>query len=292
MTNNQQPITVGIVGLGLIGGSLGLDLRSASNNLTVIGVSRSEATCKAAVEIGVADRASIHLTTLGAADIIFLCTPIDKIAPTLAQLVPYLSPRTIVTDVASVKVPIVRECSQLWTNFIGGHPMAGTEKQGIEAAQKGLFVGCNYVLTPTETTTQNAVDLVKTIISLLKVRIYCCSPEVHDCAVACISHAPVIVSAALIAALRGEADVSVLNLAKQIASSGFRDTSRVGGGNPELGLMMARYNRDNLLRSLTQYRHYFDEIITEIEAENWDTLSLILQQTQEFREEIYPSGRT
>jgi arogenate dehydrogenase (NADP+) len=289
MSNNQQPITVGIVGLGLIGGSLGLDLRSAPNNLTVIGVSRSEITCKTAVEIGVADHASMNLATLGAVDLVFLCTPIDRIAPTLEQLIPYLSPTTIVTDVASVKVPIVHECSQLWANFVGGHPMAGTEKQGIEAAQKGLFLGCNYVLTPTEKTAENAINLVRTIIALLKARIYCCSPEVHDRAVACISHSPVMISAALIAACRGETDVSVLNLAKQIASSGFRDTSRVGGGNPELGLMMARYNRDNLLRSLTQYRQHLDEIITEIEAENWDKLELILRQTKDFREEIFPS---
>ena len=287
MIDNQQPITVGIVGLGLIGGSLGLDLRSASKNLTVIGVSRSEATCKTAVEIGVADRASIDLTTLSAADIVFLCTPIDRIAPTLERIVPYLSPTAIVTDVASVKVPIVRECSQLWTNFVGGHPMAGTERQGIAAAQKGLFAGSNYILTPTETTSKNAINLVKLIIGLLNVRIYCCSPEIHDRAVACISHSPVMVSAALIAAFRGETDVSVLNLAKQIASSGFRDTSRVGGGNPELGLMMARYNRDNLLRSLVQYRQHLDEIIDEIEAEKWDKLALILQQTQEFRNHIF-----
>ena len=282
--------SVGIVGLGLIGGSLGLDLRSHTpKNLRVIGVSRSEVTCQTAVEIGVADHASIDLATLSTADIVFLCTPIDRIVPTLERLVSYLSPTTVVTDVASVKVPIVRECSQLWANFIGGHPMAGTEKQGIEAAQKGLFAGSNYILTPTETTSQKSVDLVKLIIGLLNVRISCCSPEVHDRAVAYISHSPVMVSAALIAACREQTDISVLNLAKKIASSGFQDTSRVGGGNPELGLMMARYNRDNLLRSLVEYRQHLDEIINEIEAENWDNLESILQQTQEFRHQIFPN---
>jgi arogenate dehydrogenase (NADP+) len=280
MNNENESLTVGIVGLGLIGGSLGLDLRSLANNITVLGVSRSQETCNIAVEIGAVDRASLDLAILSEVDIIFLCTPIDKIAPTLKQIVPYLSHETTVTDVASVKLAIVQECSHLWANFVGGHPMAGTEKQGIEAAQKGLFIGAPYVLTPTEITPENAVCRLKQIVELLGSKIYCCSPEIHDRAVAWISHLPVMVSAALIAACSDETEASVLNLARQIASSGFRDTSRVGAGNPELGLMMARYNRENLLQSLAQYRQNLDQIIAAIAAEDWGNLAEILQETQ------------
>lgn len=277
--------TVGIVGLGLIGGSLGLDLQT--NNVQVVGVSRSQETCKIAVEIGAAHSASVDFAILDRADIIFLCTPIDKIAPTLRQIVPYLAPETIVTDVASVKGMIVRECSQLWVNFVGGHPMAGTEKQGIEAAQKGLFLGAPYILTPTATTAETAVCRVRQIIELLGSKIYYCLPEVHDRAVAWVSHLPVMVSAALIAACAGEAELPVLNLSRQIASSGFRDTSRVGAGNTELGLLMARYNRDNLLQSLVKYRQHLDRIIAEITGEEWGNLAKTLQQNQQFRNQIF-----
>ena len=272
---------VGIVGLGLIGGSLGLDLRS--RGLEVLGVSRREKTCQMALERGVADRVSVSLSLLAAAEIVFICTPIAAIAPTVKGLIPHLVPETIVTDVGSVKMPVVQACSQLWHHFLGGHPMAGTQEQGIEAAQKDLFAGAPYVLTPTETTPLAAVKKVEEIGRSLGSQVYICSPEDHDRAVAWISHLPVTVSAGLISACMSESEPTVLRLAQRLASSGFRDTSRVGGGNPELGVMMARYNRQQLLRSLFQYRQSLDQLIELIEQENWDTLEQILKSTQKAR---------
>jgi arogenate dehydrogenase (NADP+) len=269
--------TIGIVGLGLIGGSLGLDLRS--RGFQVYGVSHQARTCQIAVERGIADEAGLSLELLALADIIFICTPIAAIAPTLKQLIPYLSPNTIVTDVGSVKTPIVQECSQLWDYFVGSHPMAGTAEQGVEAAQKDLFVNAPYVLTPTTTTPAIATQRVEEIATLLGAKIYTCSPEQHDRAVAWISHLPVMVSAALIDACTSETDASVIELAKQLASSGFRDTSRVGGGNPELGVMMAEYNRENLLRSLSLYRDRLDRLIQYIQQEDRDRLNNVLEST-------------
>ncbi|MFM6318005.1 MAG: prephenate dehydrogenase dimerization domain-containing protein, partial [Dolichospermum sp.] len=98
-------------------------------------------------------------------------------------------------------------------------------------------------------------------------------PEQHDKAVSWISHLPVIVSASLIAACLSETDPEIAKLAQNFASSGFRDTSRVGGGNPELGVMMAQYNRQALLNSLYQYRENLDEFIHIIEGENWELLA-------------------
>ena len=272
---------VGIVGLGLIGGSLGLDLRS--QGMTVLGVSRREKTCQIAWEKGVVDRASVSFDLLSAADTIFLCTPIAAIPPTLQQLIPLLSPQAVVTDVGSVKAPIVAQCCQLWPNFVGGHPMAGTAEQGIEAARQGLFARTAYLLTPTEETPPGAVSQVEAIVRTLGTKIYYSSPEIHDRAVAWISHLPVIVSAGLIEACLKEPEAEVLKLAQQLASSGFRDTTRVGGGNPELGVMMARYNRQALLRSLRQYAQSLEGLITDIEQENWDTLEQLLNKTQQAR---------
>ncbi len=151
---------IGIVGLGLIGGSLGLDLKAQGQE--IIGVSRKASTCDIAVARGVADKASTDLSILSEAEIIIICTPIAKIAETLQQLVPYLNSETIVTDVGSVKEPIVTACSQLWSNFIGGHPMAGTTEQGINAAKANLFTNAAYVFTPA---TENAwgIDKLKNI---------------------------------------------------------------------------------------------------------------------------------
>ena len=269
---------VGIVGLGLIGGSLGLELRS--QGIKVLGVSRGQQTCQIALELGVADRAQTDLSLLTSADLVFVCTPLAAIVPTVEQLIPHLQPQTIITDVGSVKTPIVEACTRLWSTFVGGHPMAGTAQQGIEAAQLNLFRDAAYVLTPTATTPSQALTKVEEIARSLGSQVSTCSPQAHDRAVAGISHLPVMISAALIAACSADESAP---LAQRLASSGFRDTSRVGGGNPSLGVQMARYNRSQLLRSLLQYRQNLDHIIAQIEQENWDTLEEILQSTQQAR---------
>ena len=264
---------IGIVGLGLIGGSLGLDLRSQKHY--VIGISRKENTCKIALDRGVVDRASTEFTALSDVEVVIMCTPISAIAPTIKQIIPYLKSDTIITDVGSVKHSIVTECSKLWSNFIGGHPMAGTAESGIDAAQADLFTDAAYVFTPTENNQPEAVEKLKAIALDLNAIPYICDAKVHDRAVSWISHLPVMVSASLITACLQE-DPDTLKLAQILASSGFRDTSRVGGGNPELGVMMAKYNREELLRSLHSYRDNLDEVINLIEGEKWDSLEQIL----------------
>ncbi|MEM8604273.1 MAG: prephenate/arogenate dehydrogenase, partial [Cyanobacteria bacterium P01_H01_bin.121] len=243
---------IGIVGLGLIGGSLGLKWRSQGHQ--IVGISRRADTCTRALQLGVADIATTALTALKSADVIVLATPLSAIVPTVEQLVPILHPETCLTDVGSAKAAIVSAIEALWPNFVGGHPMAGKAESGIEVAEANLFAGCPYVLTPTVSTPQEATACISELSQSLGSKLYTCSPAEHDRAVAWISHLPVMVSASLIRACLQEADPKVLELAQQLASSGFRDTSRVGGGSPELGVMMARHNRAAVLESLAQYR--------------------------------------
>ncbi|MEG3908886.1 prephenate/arogenate dehydrogenase [Microcoleus sp. w2-18bC1] len=278
-------MNIGIVGLGLIGGSIGLDLRSRGFN--VFGVSSRQQTCDRAQARGVVNEASINLSLMAAADVVFICTPLGSIESIVRELVPYLPPDTIVTDVGSVKTPIVQAVSPLWPNFVGGHPMAGTAESGIEAAIPDLFVGRPYVVTPTAQTPTLAVDKVEEIARLLGAKVYRCEPEDHDRAVAWISHLPLMASATLVAACDREGDRDIVNLAQHLASSGFRDTSRVGGGNPELGVMVAKYNREELLRSLSIYRDSLDEFISDIAAENWQALEQKLKLTQQARENYH-----
>ncbi|MGL5832264.1 MAG: prephenate/arogenate dehydrogenase [Waterburya sp.] len=265
---------IGIVGLGLIGGSLAIDLRSQGHQ--IYGIARQTKTCEIALSQGITDEASSEVAILAPTEVIIICTPIQAIAPTIKQIIPHISPETIITDVGSVKQPIVEECSLLWQNFIGGHPMAGTTASGIEAAVANLFTGAAYVFTPTEQSKLENVEKLKAIALELNAIPHVCDAQVHDRAVSWISHLPVMVSASLIkACLQEEPDT--LELAQILASSGFRDTSRVGGGNSELGVMMAKYNRAELLRSLLQYRQNLDEIIALIKEEDWQSLETILQ---------------
>lgn len=274
-------MNIGIVGLGLIGGSLGLELRSLGHR--VLGVSRREQTCELAVARKIVDDADVDMSLMATAEVVYICTPIAAIARAVELLIPHLSPTAIITDVGSVKMPVVEAIAPLWPNFVPAHPMAGTEESGLDAAVFNLFAGRSYVFTPVETTPFSALDTVEEIARALQAKVYRCTPQEHDRAVAWISHLPVIAAASLIDACTHEASPAVLDLAKKFASTGFRDTTRVGGGNPELGLMMAKYNRQELINSLCGYRDRLDWFITQIEQQNWDALSATLHHTHQTR---------
>lgn len=273
--------TIGIVGLGLIGGCLALDFKQLG--YTVYGVARRPATASTALQRGIVTQASCDLTLMAQVDMVFVCTPMATIVATVGQLAEHLPKSAIVTDVGSVKGEIVAAATALWPNFVGGHPMAGKAESGLAAAESGLFQQRPYVVTPIETTRPAAVEQVVAIATQLGSQIYTATPSAHDRAVAAISHLPVMVSSSLLHTCTSEADAHVKTLAQQLASSGFRDTSRVGGGNPDLGTMMAQYNRPALLQALQQYRQQLDSTIELIEAEQWETLATRLSVAQQER---------
>ena len=277
-------MNIGIVGLGLIGGSLGLDILALEKDDYVWGLSRNPETCKQAIKIKAVNIASTDIVEIpdrDRTDIIVICTPIAAILPTIAALAPQLPSNVIFTDVGSVKAAIIEPASKICKRFVGSHPMAGTAFQGILAAERNLFKNRPCVITPS--TDIEAVEKVRSLWQSVGMNIYECSPEEHDRAVASISHLPVIVSASLIDACQNEEDKSVLKLAQNLASSGFRDTSRVGGGNPELGRLMAEYNQSALLRSLYTYQQSLQEVINLIENKQWQELEVLLANTQRDR---------
>jgi len=268
--------TIGIIGLGLIGGSLGLDLYQKGHH--ILGISRAPQSCRRALERKACHQASSNMELVRDADLIFLCTPIGSIISTLEAILPYVSASTILTDVASVKGAIVEKCSMLCSNFIGGHPMAGNAHTGIEAAQHNLFRNAPYVLTPIETTPVESLETMQDIIAELGSITYISDPYEHDRSVSWISHLPVMVSAALLESVNSKAEPKILELAKNLASSGFRDTTRIGGGNPQLGLMMAQYNQEAILDSLINYQQVLQEITDDIRKQDWSSLETILQR--------------
>jgi arogenate dehydrogenase (NADP+) len=281
-------MNIGIAGLGLIGGSLGLDLRTLGHYVLLI--SRSPDTCKQAVAIGAVDAAcqeASMIPYLSETDVVFICTPIPAIVPTIAAIVsairnnaPQVLSNTIFTDVGSVKSAIVSEATKL-CRFVGSHPMAGTAFSGINAAERNLFNSRPCVITPSED--REAMSVVRSLWTSIGMLVYECDPEAHDRSVAWISHLPVMVSAALILSCQRESDTGVAQLAQNLASSGFRDTSRVGGGNPELGRLMAEYNQTALLQTLHTYQDVLQSLISDIENGNWDALQVLLERTQAAR---------
>ncbi|ESA33564.1 arogenate dehydrogenase [Leptolyngbya sp. Heron Island J] len=273
--------TIGIVGLGLIGGCLALDLTRLG--YSVYGVARRSETVTAALDAGMVTKVGCDLALMAETDLVFVCTPMALIVPTVQKLASYLPESTVVTDVGSIKGEVVAAATALWPNFVGGHPMAGKAESGLEAAETGLFCQRPYVVTPIETTVSTAVERVVAIATQLGSQVYTATPADHDQAVAAISHLPVMVSSSLLHTCLSEPNTQVKTLAQQLASSGFCDTSRVGGGNPELGTMMAQFNRSALLQALQRYRQQLNTAIDLIEAEQWDALEQRLSIAQQER---------
>lgn len=284
---------VGIVGLGLIGGSLGLDL--LARGAEVRALVHRQATAERARERGLVSQVSTDPSLLRDCGLVLLALPLDRLLDPEPSLLAALPPDAVITDVGSVKGPVLAAWQALLgpqgsRRFVGSHPMAGTASSGVEAGEPDLFRGRPWVVTPSAGTDPEAIEAVRQLAEALGSLWIRCDASDHDRAVALISHLPVLVSAALLlGADRGAAAASagqpsdLHDLVRALASSGFADTSRVGGGNPELGTWMARWNREALLDALAHYRRALDGLERAVLEQNWPELHSQLSSSQQLR---------
>ena len=276
---------VGLVGLGLIGGSLGLDLQAAG--LEVRALVHRASTAERARERQLAQRIDTDPAVLQGCGLIVLALPLDRLLEPPAELLAALPPDAVITDVGSVKQPVLERWQPLHPRFVASHPMAGTAEAGVEAGLAGLFAGRPWVATPSSSTDPAALALVQELAAVVQAQWLCCEAAAHDRAVALISHMPVLVSAALLeAAEQGGHAAGADTLVRQLASSGFADTSRIGGGNPELGALMARCNRSAVLQAIEHYRQQLAELETLVELQSWPALQQRLEHCQALRPEF------
>ena len=272
---------VGIVGLGLIGGSIGLDLRS--QGIEVQGLVHRSATVERAMERGLVSAVSTDPSCLACCDLVILALPIPALLQPSSELLEALPAGAVVTDVGSVKQPVLEAWNGRHPRFVASHPMAGTAEAGVEAGQRDLFQGRPWIATPDAKTDPAALAVVEDLAGLLGSRWFTAAADQHDQAVALISHMPVLVSAALLRAAGDERDPEIRALARALASSGFVDTSRVGGGNPDLGVAMASSNREAVLKALAAYRWSLEQLEDAVIKSNWDQLQKELTRTQALR---------
>ena len=272
---------VGIVGLGLIGGSLGLDLRA--QGWDVQGLAHRAATAERARDRKLVTSVSTEPSCLAGCDLVILALPIPLLLQPDPGLLAALPQQAVVTDVGSVKQPVLEVWRRLHPRFVPSHPMAGTASAGVEAGQANLFQGRPWIATPDSGTDKQAISVVRDLATSLGSHWLTASAAEHDQAVALISHLPVLVSAALLAAVGNERDPAVRRLAMQLASSGFADTTRVGGGNPDLGVAMASSNAEAVLRGLAAYRWSLEQLEDAVLQGNWPQLQLELERTRDLR---------
>ena len=275
------PTTVGVVGLGLIGGSLGLDLQALG--CRVRGIAHRQCTADRALERGLVQEVSTDPQALAGSELVILALPLNRLLDPDAALISALPREAVVTDVGSVKGAVLATWRSLHPRFVASHPMAGTAEAGVEAGLRDLFRGRPWVVTPEAATDPQALAMVESLATAVGSHCLVTEADRHDQAVALISHVPVLVSAALLQAVGSERDPAVLALARQLASSGFADTTRVGGGNPQLGTAMAASNTAAVLRGLAAYRWSLEQLEETILEGNWDQLESVLRQTQSQR---------
>lgn len=273
---------VGLVGLGLIGGSLGLDLRALGAEVRAL-VHRP-ATAARALDRGLAGTVSTDPQVLADCGLVVLALPLDRLLDPDPLLLAALPAGAVVTDVGSVKGPVL----EAWADrpgirFVASHPMAGTAAAGVEAGEAGLFRGRPWVATPDAATDPAALAEVAALATAVGGRWCTCAAEDHDRAVALISHLPVLVGAALLTTADRGGQGALAGLVRVLASSGFADTTRVGGGNPDLGTLMARHNRDALRAALALYRQQISALEDLVARGDWPALQRALDNAHDLR---------
>jgi len=273
---------IGIVGLGLIGGSLGLKLQSL--NHTIYGIANNEFNEKKAKEKKLGNFISCDLSLLKKCELIILALPIKDLIFPSQRLVASIPQKTIVTDVGSVKEPIVNKWENLHPLFIGSHPMAGTEKKGVDSGFEGLFNNAKWIITPTKNSDLNAIKTISELIISMDCTICQASPKEHDEAVSLISHLPIFLASDLIETAQTKNNQSLLDLSQKLAATGFADTSRVGGGNEQLGLDLAINNQINVLNSINNFKNKLNILESLIKEKNCDLLSKKLSEAKENRQ--------
>ena len=272
---------IGIVGLGLIGGSLGLKLQSLEH--IIYGVTNNLFNAKKAKDRKLANFVSCDLGILEECELIILALPLKDLINPPKKLVSSIPKGSIVTDVGSIKEPIIKKWEELHPLFIGSHPMAGTEKKGVDSGFEDLLKNAKWIITPTEKSNIDAINTLTKVISPIGCEIFHASPKAHDEAVSLISHLPIFIALTLIETVDKKNNKSLLNISQKIAATGFLDTSRVGGGNSQLGLDLAIHNQTNILNAINDFKDKLNKLESLIKEKNWESLLRKLDDAKEIR---------
>lgn len=245
---------IAIIGLGLIGGSIGLALHKAKAVQQVVGYDLSKGISQQARKVGAIDQPYDTLAdAIRGAELIILATPVGAMRALFQNIATSVTPGAVVTDVASTKTQVISWAEEFLpssVSFVGGHPMTGKEISGVEAADATLFQGRIYCLTPTTHTRPVAINKVSALAEVLGARVRFLEPAEHDGQVAGVSHLPFIASVAL---MNTVAEGAAWSDAAMLAANGFRDMTRLAAGNPEMYRDICLTNSEAVTRWLKEY---------------------------------------
>ena len=276
---NSNFNTIAIIGVGLIGGSIGLAVKKRKLANKLIGIGRREISLQKALKRGAIDEIALDKSKVKDADLVILATPIGKIVPLIKELIPYLKKGTIITDVGSTKREIMNDIHKflpIGINFIGGHPLAGSEKNGVIFANENLFEKSICFLIPYNN--QNISKPFKKLKSFwekLGANTIVISAEEHDFLVGGISHLPHILAVALVNSM---SDVKwKKKYVTEFAGRGWKDTTRISGGLPEVWIDILYSNRSNLLMFMEKFDKQWNRIKESLQKKKYKELEKILK---------------
>jgi prephenate dehydrogenase len=281
---------VALLGTGLIGGSIGLALARAG--VPVVGYDADPARAERARELGaVATTAGSVAEAVAGAEVVIVAVPVGRVAELVVAALDAGAP--VVTDVGSVKGSVLREVEaarpEAAARFVGGHPMAGSEQDGLDGADADLFAGATWVLTPTEHTDAAAYTAVRSLVGDLGAEIVAVPPEQHDALVALVSHVPQLAATTLMDVAAGSGDAHALVL--RLAAGGFRDMTRIAAGHPGIWPDICVANRDAILAALDEYLAALTgvrELVTESDGTG---LLAVLERARDARRSLPVGAR-
>lgn len=280
---------VAIVGPGLVGGSMGLGLKRRGLAGSVIGIGRRRESLDAALALGAVDTATLDAREgVKDADLIVLATPISAIEGLMGQIADAVQAEAILTDVASTKARVIEVVSSALSRrpdvaYIPTHPMAGSEKGGVQAADPDLFVGSVCIITPLTDTYPETKAVVTRMWRALGARVASMGPQAHDRAVAAVSHMPHLAAAALMAAV----DQSAMAL----CGKGLLDTTRVASGSPDMWLDICDSNRQDIHRSLVAYIEVLKAMADALRDGSLGPVRDVLEQAKSKRDRLLEARR-
>jgi prephenate dehydrogenase len=258
----MAPKCLSILGVGLLGGSMGLAVKADGSAGKVVGYGHRASTLEEALRLGAIDRAEARpADAVRGADLVVLCTPVGLFESLLTEIAQTLQPGAIVTDVGSTKRSVVALAERILprgVHFVGSHPMAGSEKRGVQHASADLFHGAVCITTPTSKTDPSAVEQIEAFWRRLGMTTTRLSPDEHDRLLADMSHLPHALAAALVT-MQEEASLP-------LAGKGFRDATRIAAGDGGLWRDILLDNRDNLRASAERLRQQLQELLDRLDA--------------------------
>ncbi|MDD5246594.1 MAG: prephenate dehydrogenase [Candidatus Omnitrophica bacterium] len=263
-----------IIGVGLIGGSLALAIKKKKIAYKIVGVSRHKSTLLLAKKRGVIDEGSQDIRIADGADLVILATPIETMLKLAVPLSKIIDKDCLVADVGSTKEEVVKKMEKVFANFIGTHPLAGSEKRGVANARADIFSGSLCVLTPTARTCPQAKKRIKALWQLLGARVTSLSPRAHDKIIAFVSHLPHIVSFSLI----GSVPKNFLGF----SASGLKDTTRIASSDSSIWTSILLSNHF-CLPAIEAFQKHLSEIKKAVKNKDKAALDHILRRAKDKR---------